>query len=219
MKTHNTYIGIEPFGVLIDESPELIRLSEQARDLKELPLEEKLKAVKKIALNSMVNAYEQMQRNPDEKKREFYGNVVMSQHPLSYALQNQAGCCRYQGALFFVLGYETDLADSHFIQQAPVNPELLHKGRLRSVFNDIVADGKIQHVSIFKDSLEDKSLDYSIKNPRVFESAIGFPWPADNPCPKVDNWKNSHYSYHRTPSRLVIVSEDFKHVMELEDSK
>ncbi|MEA3329976.1 MAG: hypothetical protein U9Q06_04505 [Nanoarchaeota archaeon] len=219
MKTHETYLGIKPFGVLIDESPELTNLVGQARELKELPLEEKLENVKRLALNSMVNAYEQSKKNPDETKREFYQNVVFTEHPLSYALQNQAGCCRYQGALFFVLGYESDLGDKHFIQQAPVDPNELEYGRLRSVFNDIVADGKIRHISIFKESLEDKSLDYSKTNPRVFESAIGFPWPTSNPCPRLDNWKNTHYSYHRTPSGLIIASEDSKHVMKLEVGK
>ncbi len=215
MKTHETYIGIEPFGVLIDESDELNALVEKARELRDKPFYEKLENAKAIALESMVNAYEESIRNPDESKREFHKGVVFSQHPLSYALQNHAGCCRYQGALFFVLGYESDLGDKHFIQQAPVDPKEIQYGRLRSVFNDVMDGNQINHVSIFKESLTDQSLDYSKSNPRVFESAIGFPYPKDNPCPRIDNWRNVHYSYHRTPSGLVIASQDSKHVIRL----
>jgi|TARA_B100001971_G_C18091114_1_gene483549 hypothetical protein len=212
MNMHDTYIGIEPFGVLIDESSELEGLVSQARELKELPFEEKLKSLKDITIKSMVNAYEQWKTNLDEAQREFYKNMVTQTHPLSEALQKKAGCCRYQGALLFTLGYEADLGDIHFIQQAPVDPVSLESGGMRSVFNDVVHNGKLHHVSIFKESLQDESLDYSKNNPRVFESAIGFGWPKDNPCSVVDPWKMKHYSYHRTDSGLVIVSEDSTHI-------
>ncbi|MBL7147356.1 MAG: hypothetical protein ISS82_00845 [Nanoarchaeota archaeon] len=178
----------------------------------------------RIAIGSMVNAYEQWKTNPDEAQREFYKDIVLNPHSLSEALQKKAGCCRYQGALFFVLGYEADLGDIHFIQQAPVDPkEFEHysevriaRGGQRSVFNDIMdfQNKRIYHVSIFKESLQDPSLDYSRSNPKVFESAIGFGWPKENKSPLIDNWKMRHYSYHKTDSGLVIVSEDSKHVKE-----
>jgi hypothetical protein len=212
MDIHDNYIGIEPFGVLIDESSELEALVSQARKLKGLPFEKRLDSLKQIAIKSMVNAYEQWKTNPDEAQREFYGNMVTQPHHLSEALQKKAGCCRYQGALFFALGYEADLGDIHFIQQAPVDPVNLEYGGMRSVFNDVVNDRKLHHISIFKESLQDESLDYSKNNPRVFESAIGFGWPKDNPCSVVDPWKKKHYSYHRTNSGLVIVSQDSTHV-------
>src|SRR3989344_4446391 len=60
MKTIDSYIGIEPFTVLIDDSPKLRQLAEKARELKALPFQEKLEAVKRLALDSMVNAYKQM---------------------------------------------------------------------------------------------------------------------------------------------------------------
>ena len=118
--------------------------------------------------------------------------------------------------LFFALGYEADLGDKHFLQQAPVIPTVipgLLSGGPRSVFNDIVHDGKLHHVSIFKESLQDKSFDYSQKNPQVFESAIGFGYPKRNTSPRVDNLGMEHFSYHRLESGLVIVSETAEHVM------
>ncbi len=221
MEEHKTYFGIKPFGVLVDESPELESLISQVRELREKPFEEKLNALKKLTLDSMINAYEQMVTLPQGDQKEFFKDIVVTpDHPLSYALEHKAGCCRYQGALFFVLAYEADLGHKHFIQQAPVNPDEFKYGtdralacnNMRSVFNDLIHNNQIHHISIFKESLKDKSLDYSIKNPRVFESAIGFGWPQDNPSPIIDPWKMRHYSYHRTEDGLIIVSEDSRHV-------
>jgi hypothetical protein len=216
MEKHETYLGIEPFGVLIDSSKELEELVSQARNLKQLPFLQKLEEVRNMALRAMVNAYEQSKTNSDYNVREENAKIVYERHPLSYALENKAGCCRYQGALFFVLGYEADLGDKHFIQQAPVDPVEKEKGSLRSVFNDLVEAGKLYHISIFKDSLKDISFDYSKRNPRVFESAIGFPWPKDNPSPLFDNWGNKHFSYHRTKNGLLIVSENLRHKIDIE---
>jgi hypothetical protein len=238
MEIHQTYIGINPFGVLIDESSELEEIVRRAKKTKELDFFERLEKLKGIALESMVNAYEQMvifgekvdelegvtevgsdgKINNSEYKNsvdqnEKFKDIVFNLHPLSHALQNKAGCCRYQGALFFVLGYVAGLGDKHFLQQAPVDPVNLEYGNTRSVFNDVLFEGKIHHVSIYKESLKDSRFDYSKKNPKVFDSAIGFPFPVDNPCPRIDNWKNRHYSYHRTESGLVIVSEDSRHVI------
>ena len=212
MKVHNTYLNIKPFGVLIDESPELEKLASQARALRNLPFNEKLDKLKTIAVNSMVNAYEQWKVNPIKIQKEFYQSMVQESHTLSEALKTKAGCCRYQGALFFVLGYESDLGDIHFLQQAPVDPVNLEYGSLRSVFNDIIEKRKIHHISIFKESLNDKSFDYSKSNPNVFESAIGFGWPKSNPCGLSDPWKETHYSYHRTNNGLIILSEKAKHI-------
>ncbi len=222
METHETYIGIEPFTVLIDASPELEALVAQARELRGMPFEEKLEGLKKIAVGAMVNAYELWKASPEEAEREFNKDMVFSKHPLSYALQAGKGCCRYQGALFFVLGYEADLGNKHFIQQAPVNPEefkygtsrLTAKNGMRSVFNNILFGGNLHTISIFKESLQDKAFDYSVRNPNIFGSAIGFgALPKGNTSPKNDPWGMAHYSYHRTESGLVIVSEKSKHVL------
>lgn len=216
MQKHHSYIGIEPFTVLIDESSELETLIEEARKLNGLPFEQRLDSTKKLALGAMVNSYEEWQSNPNLERREYFREIVMKKHPLSYALRQKAGCCRYQGALFFVLGFEADLGDIHFIQQAPVNPDSGASG-MKSVFNDIVHNGKIHHVSIFKESLKDSSLDYSRTNPRVFESAIGFPWSIGNPSPSKDPFNYVHYSYHRTDRGLVILSEEGQHILKYQE--
>ena len=222
MKTIDSYIGIEPFTVLIDDSPKLRQLAERARKLKALPFQEKLEAVKRLALDSMVNAYEQMivlgrkadglegvttigsdglvdnsEYRTSQEQAERFRNIVFQGHPLSYALEQEAGCCRYQGALFCVLGYEAELGDQHFIQAAPVNR------RANTVFNEVVEIGKHHKVSIFTDSLKDKSLDYSRQNPGILDQAFER-MPGYN-----------FFSYHRTPSGLVIVENPNQHAKTL----
>ncbi len=218
MQTIDDYIGIKPFTVLVDDSPQLRQLAEDARKLRKLPFFEKLDGVKELALGSMVNAYEQMiterrkamelrgvtiigangkvnnqEYETAREQHERFTSIVFQTHPLSYALEQKAGCCRYQGALFFVLGYEADLGDAHFVQASPVNDNI------NTVFNEVVSGGQLHKISIFTSSLHDKSLDYSIQNPRVLEQAFeelrGF----------------TFYSYHRTPSGLVIVANPNRH--------
>src|SRR3989344_2083900 len=60
MRTIDDYVGIEPFTVLVDDSPKLRQLVAKAKELKDLPFQEKLEGVKRLALDAMVNAYEQM---------------------------------------------------------------------------------------------------------------------------------------------------------------
>ncbi len=208
MKTFDTYLGIEPFTVLVDDSPPLQTLIEQAQAVRSLPFAEKLQAVKDLTLSAMVNAYEEMlvwgkaareatsetAYSEAKQKKEHYQNLVFQKHPLSTALAQQAGCCRYQGALFFVLGYEANLGDHQFIHAAPVNRSV------NTVFNEVV-DGNTSHkVSIFTKSLKDKAFDYSRQNPRIFEQAFAS-------LPGRD-----FYSYHQTERGLVIVEEKNKHV-------
>lgn len=223
MKILETYIGIEPFTVKVDDSAQLRDLTARARGFRDLPFEEKLREVKRLANDAMVNASEQMVvwgRKENELKlitslptqreqhaRELrevsalhakYQGIVMTSHPLSHALEQQAGCCRYQGALFFVLGYEAGLGDRHFIQAVPVNE------RVNSVFNQVY-DGETMHtVSIFLESLVDKGLDYSRPNPKVFEQAFR----------NLQGY--NFYSYHRGSNGLVLVENPDKHIEHIE---
>ena len=208
MKTFDSYLEIEPFTVLVDDSPQLQTLVQQAQAARSLPLREKLRAVKDLTLGAMVNAYEQMivlgeaarkattadAYNEAKQKREEHQNLVFQKHPLSHALQQNAGCCRYQGALFFVLGYEADLGDHHFIHAAPINT------RANTVFNEVVERDTSHKVSIFTESLQDKALDYSRQNPKIFEQAF------------TSRPGYNFYSYHRTPAGLVLVENLDRHV-------
>lgn len=212
MKTLDTYLGIDPFTVLVDNSPQLQALVEQAQAARSLPFPEKLQTVKDLTLGAMINAYEEMlvwgkaareattiaTQSEAEQKQEHYRNIVFQKHPLSTALAKQTGCCRYQGALFFVLGYEADLGDQHFIHAAPVNRSV------NTVFNEVVNGDATHKVSIFTQSLKDKAFDYSQQNPKIFDQAF-----ASLPG-------RTFYSYHRTPSGLLLVEEKDRHVKEIE---
>ncbi len=197
MEKLNTYIGINPFTVLVDESLELSYLTEKARQLSSLDFKQKLNKVKKLSLEAMTNAYEMMLNGINLKEKEKGKDIVMNSYPLSYALKQKAGCCRYQGALFFVLGYEADLGDKHFIQGAPVNQ------RTNTVFNEIIQDKKLYQISIFTESLKDKSLDYSKQNPKVFKQAFK----------KIQGL--GMYSYHRTKKGLVLILNPESHIKQL----
>lgn len=201
MRTIDNYIGIEPFTVLVNDSHTLRQLAVKARKLKDLPFQEKLESVKKLALDAMVNAYEQMivcgRKTDSLEQQEKFRNIVFQRHPLSYALEQEAGCCRYQGALFFVLGYEADLGDQHFVQAAPVNDGF------NTVFNEVLQDGQQYKVSVFTDSLKDKSFDYSRQNPRILE----------RPFKRMQGY--TFFSYHRTSGGLVIVENPNQHAKTL----
>lgn len=198
MRILDTYIGISPFTVEIDDSTELRSLAQKAGELRSLPFSEKLEAVKVLAINAMSNAYEGMLTDPDPRERVRYRDIVLKTHPLSVALEQNAGCCRYQGALFFVLGYEADLGARHFLQTAPVNPSL------NTVFNQVIEDEKAYTISVFTESLKDKSLDYSRQNPRVFDQAVKHLFGVD------------FYSYHRNKDgKLILVSNSSTHVTQL----
>lgn len=190
MEALETYIGIEPFTVLIDESQRLNELAKRAKALRDLPFHAKLEATKNLTHEGIpINAYEFWKANNDESARQ----IVISKHPLSKALDTGMGCCRYQGALFFILGYEAHLGENHFLQAAPVNTGL------NIVFNQILQDGQIHTISIFTESLKDKSYDYSIQNPKVFEQAFR----------RVQGF--NMYSYYSTPNRYLIIANKNEH--------
>ncbi len=196
MRTINDYIGIQPFTVVVDDSPELRILANKARELRDQPFPEKLNKVKKLTLDAMVNAYEQMrvlETKGEVSEAEKFRGVVFEGHPLSYALQEKAGCCRYQGALFFVLGYEADLGDQHYIQATPIS------SRMSTVFNQVREGQKIHTVSIFCESVKDKRYDYTEGNPKIF----------DNPTQRIPGL--NFYLYHRKPKGLIIIENQEQH--------
>jgi len=216
MEILDTYIGISPYSVEVDDSEHLRALAEKARALNALPFAERLEAVKQLTLDAMVNAYEGMVQTPDRGGIDIDedGNQTLSQgnlaeiarfrdivfkgHSLGYALEQEAGCCRYQATLFFVLGYEADLGDQHFLQSAPV------QGDVNTVFNDVHHDGELHRVRIFRDSLRNESLDYIHANPKLFEQI-------HQVLPGRD-----FFSYHRNPEgSLVMVVNPSEHARQL----
>lgn len=197
MQILDSYIGIRPWTVLVDDSPELRQLAARAHELRGRPFPEQLAGVKQLVLEGNVNAYERMRKTTGQEQQRF-GGVVNTQHPLSVALRERALCCRYQGALFFVLGYEAAMGDTHFLEAAPVAQGM------NTVFNR-VWEGIDEHlVNMFTESLEDRTLDYTHTNPNLFKQAFtqmsGF----------------TFYSYHKTPQGVELVANPDRQVRQEE---
>lgn len=159
-------MNCELYGVKIDDSEELQSLKAKAKTYKELPFDEKLEAIKHLTLSSMRNAWEGS-KTAESPLKEKYKSMVFSQHPLSDALKDKMGCCRYQAILFFILASEAHLGEQHFIQSTPID------ARISTCFNDIIHEGRTYHVSIFSDSLENKQLNYTQDN-QVYEKATRY---------------------------------------------
>ncbi len=184
--------------VLIDDSPQLRALVGRAKSLKNVPFNEKLPGVKQLVLEAMDNACEAVSASSDTRRVAVCRKIVQEFMPMSYALEHMAGCCRYQGALMFVLGYEADMGDSHFIQYARVSPNAV------SVFNDIFDMEQLHRTSVFFESLKDKSLDYSVQNPRLFDDVV------------EEKEYEAFFSYHRQhDGSLVMVRNNGRHILRL----
>lgn len=157
----DSFIGITPYTVLIDDTEELQGLIKEAEGYQDLPFEEKLSNIKKIALNAMKNAYEGWRSGNNYQEKRRCGDIVTREHPLGFALKEKAGCCRYQATLFLILAAQAKLGDKHYLQSAPINT-------LNTCFNDVIHEGKVHHVSIFTESLHDQKFNYS-RDPTIFE--------------------------------------------------
>ena len=176
----DSWEGIAPYDVLVESVG-------QAKDLRGLDFSDKLDAVKDLSVGAMRNAYELWQQGGEGAEE--FRNIVMNLHPLSEALDKEAGCCRYQGALFFVLGYEADLGNHHFLQSARIGHQV------STVFNEVY-NGRERHiVSIFRDSLTDICFDYSRGDDGIFDRA------------KLSMPGRTFYSYHglATGSKILTV--------------
>ena len=198
MQVLQGYLNRGIADVLIDESPQLMTLVAHARSLKNVPFSEKLPDVKQLVLGAMDNACEAIRFSPDTAKVAVCRKIVGEFMPMSYALEHRAGCCRYQGALMFVLGYEANMGDRHFIQYAFVSHGVT------SVFNDVFDMEELHRMSIFFESLKDKSLDYSVQNPMMFDDAIS------------EKEYEAFFSYHRQhDGNLIMIRNNNRHVLHL----
>lgn len=155
----STYMGQCAYTVKIDESEELSALIKEAEQLKELPFTEKLEAIQQLTIKAMANAWEGMQKDKDPTCT----SIVLETHPLSDALKQRLGCCRYQSICFLILGAAANLGTKHYQQSTPINRDL------QTCYNDVYDEkGTMHHVSIFAASLKDQQHSY-IKNPGIFE--------------------------------------------------
>ncbi len=186
-----SYYEINAFTVRIDHSERLNTLIAEARALRPLSHHEKIEQLKKITGNSLRNAYELMVLGsvPDEQALGI--DLVRRTHPLSYALEKGAGSCRYQGALFFVLGYEAELGDEHHLQVAFVNGEQCPN----SVFNEVVHLGQRKSISLCAETLQRQELDFTRHNPFALR----------HPYTKIPGM--TFYSYQKTGPDYEIFEE------------
>jgi len=165
VKTFNEWT---PFDVKVNESEELTTLLAEAEKCQEMPFDEKLAAIKSIALKAMQNAYE-IKQTLNAPPAFAFTCVLIVDTPksLEYALKNKAGCCRYQSTLFFLLGAAAKLGDKHYLQSTSIH------SKLNTCYNDVVYNGKVHHISIFTESLQNKKYDYSAHlGQKVFENPI-----------------------------------------------
>lgn len=166
LSTYYTFgYGSEMYGVFIDKSAELDQLVLKARRLRPLPFDQKLQEVRRLAREVMRNAYEGSLIPTNTREEQIKcSQIVHVSYPLSHALKQQRGCCRYQAILFFILSYEARLGDAHFIQTYPLS------GRVSTCYNEVI-DIETQRrciVSIFLETLVNPEYDYS-KNTRIFQ--------------------------------------------------
>lgn len=177
-------IGEDMFTVNIDESDELMGLVVKARSLRDLSFEEKFVLVNKLTVDALpVNAVE-MARGGDKVAE----NLVYSTHPLSDALKSRLGCCRYDGALFFILGREANLGKSHFMFTQRMT------SRLFTVYNVLFDENNNRHlVSIYNQTLSSNVKD-----------KFGYPEPkqatAEDFAPEKD-----YYAYFSTPEGKPVI--------------
>ncbi len=142
-----SFIGKAPYDVKIEDTQELRELIRQAEQYQHLPFEEKLNAVIDLALKAMRNAYAG-QFSHDQNEAKLCNKIVHSGKTLGYALENKAGCCRYQSTLFFLLGAAAKLGTRHYLESACVNQDT----NFHTCFN-VVYNGNTSYcISLFKGS-------------------------------------------------------------------
>lgn len=104
----------------------------------------------------MQNAFDLQDQGPEGISK-FQDIVYNSKHPLSYALNQNAGCCRYQATLFFVLSNEAKF--DGYLLSAPA-------GSIRTCFNGFQITNPKTHkkedkiVSIFLGTLKNDKYNY-----------------------------------------------------------
>lgn len=192
-KYHESYFGLAPYGVLIDESDTLKSLANVARTYRPLPFEEKFTKIQHLAKEAMKNAWEGQAQGDAECKK-----IVFNPQSLGYALEKRLGCCRYQSTLFFILAFEAELGDDHYLQSSPLGTNV------RTCFNEIIVHERRERriVSLFLDTLEDIRYDYTQGRPDIFET------PVKERC-------EPFFSYHRYatdhPDRYSIYEIPYSH--------
>lgn len=183
----DSYYDLKPFGGMrIDKHEKLDPLIETARSYRALGFEEKLEKIKELAKGAFENAFDGL--GSDETKNLCSQIIYKGGLRFSTALEHGYGCCRYQATLLFILGFEAELGDEHRLDSAEIV-----KNRLSTCFNTIVNDGETHHVNLFPETLNDKTQDYTQKNPEYYKN--------------VTQVAENFLAYHKSLPGKVIVHE------------
>jgi hypothetical protein len=179
-----TIVGERMFTVDVDNSPALEKLINEAKDLRHLPFNEKLSRVQALTIKALpVNSVESA-CNGDKKAR----SLVYETHPLSDALEVSSGCCRYQGALFFILGREAELGNSHYMFTQRMG------SRMFTVYNVVFDETGNRHlVSIYNQTLSPEA-----------KQTLGYPEPTQTqPDDFAAGQQYYAYSTQKTDKQLL----------------
>lgn len=137
-------IGTTMFTVGMDDSPALRALTKTAHSLRDLPFAEKLAKIQEITIGALPENAVEMAGNGNQAAQSL---VFDPTHPLSDALAAHSGCCRYQGALFFMLGREAQLGSQHYLLTQS-------RGSMFTVYNVVYDNEGNRHlVSIYNQTL------------------------------------------------------------------
>jgi hypothetical protein len=183
------------FTVGIDASDKLEALRQEARGLQALPFEKKLKALNELVVGALPkNSVEQAAEGDQHAL-----DTVYKEHPLSRALKSGSGCCRYQGALFFILGEEARLGESQFVLTQTKGPGFY------TVYNVVNDDAGARHlVSIYNQTLSPDA-----------KPKLGYPEPA-HAEPHDFAAGQEYYGYIQTKGEPLIFKT---HIRTADESK
>lgn len=143
------YKNLHPFGVQVDESSELTSAIQTARKCQDLPFGEKLKVISQLVGENLKNGVEMWVKTKDPTATK----ILSPGSTLGEALKSQIGACRHQATLFFILGREAGLGDSHRIQATQLTDG-------KCCFNDVIHEGELYRISPYLDTLKDPNMRY-----------------------------------------------------------
>lgn len=192
MQTYQTYTGLSPAGIFIDNCYILDNLINQAQNLCHLPFDQKLSRLVGLCSEAMKNAHEQqsnlrydpwdhcfngpkkdyMSRFTQDRaatEYNFLKDIINSNPRLSYALQQKVGSDAHHAALFFILGFHAKLGNAQFIQFS-AQP----KGTPPDVYNEVLEADKTHNIHVFQYIAEGDLTRYRPSLSNIFERKLEF---------------------------------------------
>jgi len=218
MHTYQTYTGLSPDGIFIDDCYILDNLTNQAQNLCHLPFDQKLSQIVGLCSEAMKNAHEQqsvckydphdhyfnghkkdlfsrLRQEDAATKYYFYKDIIESKPRLSYALQKKIGSDAHHAVLFFVLGFHAKLGNKQFVQLSQQSIELPH-----DVYNEVHEADQVHDIHVFKKITEGDLDRFRPGLMNLSEKRLEF--VKGTPC----------FSYHRSGGGYVIAKGYERHI-------